>query len=97
MTSTASDAPAPGHASLGQAVAELAIETAPRRFALCAIDEDAEDAFVLFWGLAFPAGAAVTDGQGRPIGSFTSAGSARRAFGRGRACGRHLHLVWIDP
>jgi hypothetical protein len=79
--------------SLCDEVAELAAENAPRRFALCWLDEDEQDGGVCLWGMELPFDRAIVVGEdGHPLGVFSSAEAARKSFGRGR----ELVLIWLD-
>lgn len=60
-------------AALVAEAAELAAETAPRRFSVCALDFEAEDGAVLAWGIAFPERVVLCELAGRPAGTFVSA------------------------
>ncbi|GAA2107249.1 hypothetical protein [Actinomadura alba] len=80
-------------AALLAEAAELAAETAPRRYSVCALDVEAEDGAVLAWGLAFPGRAVLCKLDGRPAGTFVSAESSMRMLRRRG----EVRLIWIDP
>lgn len=75
-------------------VAELAAEHAPRLFALCWIDAEADDGGILGWGLEVHEGhVIVCGGSGsRILGRCSSADQARKLFGRSRS----VEVVWLD-
>jgi hypothetical protein len=71
---------------------EMSVESAPRRFALCEVWADDEDAGVVGWGMAFDDEAMLYLPEARVVGKRSS---AQRAL---RLCARtgDLRLVWID-
>jgi hypothetical protein len=71
---------------------EMCVDTAPRRFALCAVEE-CEDGEVIGWGLALAGSAVVCSPSGHGLGGFRSAESAHRLFSRLGP----VRLVWVDP
>jgi hypothetical protein len=77
-------------------LAELAAESAPRRFALCLLDADHDDGVVLGWGLALDDQAiAYVPADGRRPPSLLCAGSLARLPKLVRRDG-DVRLVWID-
>ncbi|MEU5990160.1 hypothetical protein ABZ806_14415 [Spirillospora sp. NPDC047418] len=75
-------------------VAELAAEHAPRLFALCWTDAEADDGGILGWGLEVREGHVIVcgDSGSRILGRCSSADQARRSFGRSRS----VEVVWLD-
>ena len=71
---------------------EMCVDTAPRRFALCGVQE-CEDGEVIGWGLAVAGWAVVCSPRGHRLGDFHSAESAYRLLSRLGT----VRLVWIDP
>lgn len=78
---------------------ELSTDHAPRRFSLCLVDREEDDAVVVGWGMAFADGA-VTYLPGSPEWNvrdsfmvFRSADSARHRLSRSA----DVRLIWIDP
>lgn len=71
----------------------LCVDTAPSRFAICAIRGECEDGIVVGWGMAMPDRAVVCHAHTGSMGRFRSAETAHRLFAR---CGP-VRLVWIDP
>lgn len=73
---------------------ELCVETAPRRFAICAVRGEYQDGVVVGWGMALDGERAVVcHAQTRAIGRFRSAEGAYRLFARSGP----VRLIWIDP
>ncbi|NKZ06840.1 hypothetical protein [Actinomadura latina] len=75
-------------------VTDLAAEHAPRLFALCWIDAEADNGGILGWGLEVDEGHVVVcgDSGSRILGHCSSADQARRLFGRSRS----VEVVWLD-
>jgi hypothetical protein len=71
----------------------LCVDTAPSRFAICAIRGECEDGIVVGWGLAMPNRAVVCHAHTGSMGRFRSAETAHRLFSR---CGA-VRLIWIVP
>jgi hypothetical protein len=90
-----------GFSSEGDLVAELAAmsaECAPRRFTVCAVAPDQDDAAVVCWGMAFDdeviAYLPAAEDSGRPsLLHLASPARLRRVFGPTA----DTRLVWIDP
>ncbi|MGW0433792.1 hypothetical protein ACWDV4_14800 [Micromonospora sp. NPDC003197] len=76
-----------------QMLVDIAVDFAPRRFAICEEYGDRLDGRVFAWGLAFEEQALVSDVECRFLGRFQAADSAVRLFSR---TGRHLRLIWVD-
>lgn len=72
---------------------ELCVDTAPSRFALCAVRGECEDGIVVGWGLALPGQVVVCNPFGGGLGRFRSVETAHRLFSRRGT----THLIWIDP
>ena len=95
------DADGPLWESEDELVAELAAlsaEYAPRRFTLCAVAPDRDDAAVVCWGMAFDDEVIAYLPADEPSGHsslmrLTSPGRVRRVFPRAA----DMRLVWIDP
>jgi hypothetical protein len=91
----------PLFASEEELVAELAAmsaESAPRRFTLCVVAPERDDAVVVCWGMAFDdevvAYLPADDPPGRScLLRLTSPHRVRRMFPRAA----DMRLVWIDP
>lgn len=81
--------------SLLAELAELAAETAPRRFALCALDVRGDDGAVIGWGLAFDAEVIAYLSCGGRAGSVVR---ARTAIMARRLVARlgDVRLIWLD-
>jgi hypothetical protein len=71
---------------------ELCVEFAPRRFALCEVWADDDDAGIFGWGMAFDDKALLYLPQARVL---CTTNSPQRALGR-YARGADRRLVWID-
>ncbi|WP_344590655.1 hypothetical protein [Actinomadura vinacea] len=71
---------------------EMSVEFAPRRFALCEVWAEDEDAGVVGWGMAFDDETLLYLPHTRVFGRSSSAQTALSRFTRGGG-GR---LVWID-
>ena len=73
---------------------EMVTEYAPRRFALCWLKPEEDDAGIVAWGLVLPTGKViVTNNKGETRGTFASAEGARRLLGRRQG---DLLLMWLD-
>lgn len=72
---------------------DLCVDTAPSRFALCAVRGECEDGIVVGWGFALPGQVVVCNPFGGGLGRFQSVETAHRLFSR-RGTTR---LIWIDP
>ncbi|HEX5405495.1 MAG TPA: hypothetical protein VFX16_24740 [Pseudonocardiaceae bacterium] len=72
---------------------DLCVDTAPSRFALCAVCGEHDDGIVVGWGLALPGRAVVCNALGGGLGHFRSAETAHRLFSRRGT----VRLIWIDP
>jgi hypothetical protein len=91
----------PPFGSEDELVAELAAmsaENAPRRFTLCVVAPDRDDAAVVCWGMAFDDEVVAYLPADDPSGGscvlrLTSPGRVRRVFPRAA----DMRLVWIDP
>lgn len=71
---------------------EMSVESAPRRFALCEVWADVEDAGVVGWGMAFDDEALLYLPQSSVLGRLSSAHRALKMCARGG----DRRLVWID-
>lgn len=82
--------------SLLAEIADLSVEEAPRRFALCVVDVEQDDGVVLGWGLAMADEAiAYLYGETAPSMSILRAASATRFPRMLRRVG-DVKLLWID-
>lgn len=71
---------------------ELSVEFAPRRFSLCEVWADDEDAGIVGWGMAFDDETLLYLPQNGMVGRLSSAQRALKAYTRGG----DRRLVWID-
>lgn len=71
---------------------EISVEFAPRRFALCGVRPNLEDAQVIGWGMAFDDEAMLYLPEDGTLGRLRSAQRAPRLYGRRG----DLRVVWID-
>ncbi|GAA2070885.1 hypothetical protein [Actinomadura alba] len=78
---------------------EMSAEHAPRRFSLCLVDREVDDAAVVGWGMAFADGAVAylpgdpEMGGRRRVMYVPTADRARHRLSRLA----DVRLIWIDP
>ena len=86
----------PSEEALLAELQEMAVESAPRRFALCVLDVGQDDGAVLGWGLALPDEAiAYLYREAGPCVSILRAPTAAR-FPRMLRRAGDVKLLWID-
>jgi hypothetical protein len=70
----------------------LCLTTAPRRFALCEVDDERREGWVTYWGLAFDKVALLMGPQGDYTGRFESAERITNLLSGTRP----MRIRWID-
>jgi hypothetical protein len=81
-------------------LAELSSDHAPRRFSLCLVDREEDDAVVVGWGMAFADEAVAYlpgDVESGRRDTFMRVASAERARHRLARHDADVRLIWLDP